>query len=87
MLSRTLAPRRGALGSTVLIGSLIVLGIVLAAWKTSAIKKSAAAAANQPEPMETATAAVASRSRPRFQVLPSSSEMYNPPSPLLAPSH
>lgn len=59
MLSRTLAPRRGALGSTVLIGSLIVLGIVLAAWKTSAIKKSAAAAANQPEPMETATAAVA----------------------------
>ncbi len=59
MLCRTLAPRRGALGSTVLIGSLVVLGIVLAAWKTSAIKKSAAAAANQPEPMETATAAVA----------------------------
>ncbi len=59
MLSRTLAPRRGALGSTVLIGSLVVLGVVLAAWKTSAIKKSAAAAANQPEPMETATAAVA----------------------------
>lgn len=59
MLFRTLAPRRGALGSTVLIGSLVVLGIVLAAWKTSAIKKSAAAAANQPEPMETATAAVA----------------------------
>jgi membrane fusion protein (multidrug efflux system) len=59
MLSRTLAPRRGALGSTILIGSLVVLGIALAAWKTSAIKKSAAAAANQPEPMETATAAVA----------------------------
>ena len=59
MLSRTLASRRGALGSTLLIGTLVILGIVLAAWKTSAIKKSAAAAANQPEPMETATAAVA----------------------------
>lgn len=59
MLSRTLASRRGGLGSTVLIGSIVVLGIALAAWKSSAIKKSAAEAANQPEPMETATAAVA----------------------------
>lgn len=59
MPSRTLASRRGGLGSITLIGSLVVLGIALAAWKTSAIKKSAAAAANQPEPMETATSAVA----------------------------
>jgi membrane fusion protein, multidrug efflux system len=59
MPSSTLASRRGALGSTILIGSLVVLGIALAAWKSSSIRKSAAEAANQPEPMETATAAVA----------------------------
>ena len=59
MVRTSLASRRGGLGSTVLIGSLVALGIVLAAWKSSAIKKSAAEAANQPEPMETATAAVA----------------------------
>jgi membrane fusion protein (multidrug efflux system) len=59
MLRHTLASRRGGLGSTVLIGSIVVLGIALAAWKSSEIKKSAAAAANQPEAMETATGAVA----------------------------
>ncbi len=59
MLSRNFASRRSALGSIVLIGSLLVLGIALAAWKSSAIRKSAAEAANQPEPMESATAAVA----------------------------
>jgi membrane fusion protein (multidrug efflux system) len=59
MLSRTLASRRGGLGSIILIGSIVALGIALAAWKSSSIRKSAAAAANQPEPMETATAAVA----------------------------
>lgn len=60
MLRSNFAARRGWLGSTILLGSLAALGVVLVAWKTSAIKKSAAEAANQPEPMETATAAVAS---------------------------
>ncbi|HEY8256996.1 MAG TPA: efflux RND transporter periplasmic adaptor subunit [Gemmatimonadales bacterium] len=59
MSRSTFAPRRGWIGSTALLGSLVILGIALAAWKSSEIKKSAAAAANQPEPMETATSAVA----------------------------
>jgi membrane fusion protein (multidrug efflux system) len=60
MLRRFFATaRRGWLGSTVLLGSLVVLGIALAAWKSSEIRKSAAEAAHQPEPTETATAAVA----------------------------
>ena len=59
-LARTLAaPTWLRSGPPCCIGSLVLLGVALAAWKTSEIKKSAAAAANQPEPMETATAAVA----------------------------
>jgi membrane fusion protein, multidrug efflux system len=55
----SLVSRRGWIGSTLLLGTLAVTGIALAAWKSSELKKSAAEAAHQPEPMETATAAVA----------------------------
>jgi membrane fusion protein, multidrug efflux system len=59
MSGRSLITNRGWIGSSLLVGTLAVTGLVLAAWKSSALKKSAAEAANQPEPMETATAAVA----------------------------
>jgi membrane fusion protein (multidrug efflux system) len=59
MLRSPFAVARGWVGSAVLVGSLAIVGVALAAWKSSELKKSAAAAANQPEPMETATAAVA----------------------------
>jgi membrane fusion protein, multidrug efflux system len=62
MPSRNLISRRGWIGSTLLLGTLAVTGVALAAWKSSELKKSAAEAASQPEPMETATAATA-RSR------------------------
>ena len=45
--------------SGVLIVAIVVIGGLLAAWKTSAIHASEAAAANQPEPMELVNAAVA----------------------------
>jgi membrane fusion protein, multidrug efflux system len=58
------APRFGITGrswlrSSLLLGTIVVIGGGLAAWKTSAIHASEAAAANQPEPMELVTAAVA----------------------------
>jgi membrane fusion protein, multidrug efflux system len=59
MPGRNLISRRGWIGSTLLLGTLAVTGVALAAWKSSELKKSAAEAANQPEPMETATAALA----------------------------
>jgi len=62
MPGRNLISRHGWIGSTLLLGTLAVTGIALAAWKSSELKKSAAEAANQPEPLETATAAIA---RPR----------------------
>jgi membrane fusion protein (multidrug efflux system) len=58
------APRTGIAARTwfrsgLLIAALIVSGGGLAAWKSSAIHASEAAAADQPEPMELVTAAVA----------------------------
>ena len=57
---RIIAGRRGWIGSALLLGTLLTTGVGLAFWKLSALKASEAAAANQPEPMEAATAAVAS---------------------------
>src|SRR5919112_4930020 len=57
---RILASRRGWIGSALLLGTLLTTGVALAFWKISALKASEAAAATQPEPMEAATAAVAS---------------------------
>jgi membrane fusion protein (multidrug efflux system) len=48
------------LRSGLLIAAIVVVGGVLAAWKTSSIHASEAAAANQPEPIELVTAAIAS---------------------------
>jgi membrane fusion protein (multidrug efflux system) len=62
MPGRNLINRHGWIGSALLLGTLALTGVALAAWKSSELKKSAAAAASQPEPMETATAAIA---RPR----------------------
>jgi membrane fusion protein (multidrug efflux system) len=45
--------------SMLLLGVVIACGVVLAAWKHSAMQDSQAASANQPEPMEVVTAAVA----------------------------
>jgi membrane fusion protein (multidrug efflux system) len=51
--------RRRILGSFLLLGSVALLALGLAAWKRGALEKSAAAAAAQPEPMEVITTAVA----------------------------
>jgi membrane fusion protein (multidrug efflux system) len=51
-------PRR-ALTSAILIGAVIVTGVLLAAWKRSAGRAAAAAAANQPEPVELVVLATA----------------------------
>jgi membrane fusion protein, multidrug efflux system len=59
MYRRNLAGRRGWIGSTLLLGTLLTTGAALATWKLSSLKKSAAEAASQPEPMEAITAAVA----------------------------
>ncbi len=52
--------RRGWVASSVLIAAIVVLGVVLAVWKHSSIEAAEAQSANQPEPMEMVTAAVAS---------------------------
>jgi membrane fusion protein, multidrug efflux system len=57
---RILAGRRGWIGSALLLGTLLTTGVALAFWKISALKADEAAGATQPEPMEAATAAVAS---------------------------
>ncbi len=45
--------------SVLLLGVIIACGVMLAAWKHSAMQDSQAASANQPEPMEVVTASVA----------------------------
>ena len=59
MLHRSSANRRGWIGSTLLIGTILLTGAALATWKIASIKRSNAAGANQPEPMEVVTAATA----------------------------
>ena len=51
--------RLGWIKPALLLGSVIACGVLLAAWKHSAMQNSQAASANQPEPMEVVTAAVA----------------------------
>ncbi len=51
--------RRTQLGSLALLGAVIVTGSALAAWKHSSLEESAAAAANQPEPVESIDVALA----------------------------
>jgi membrane fusion protein (multidrug efflux system) len=51
--------RRSWIASILLLGMVIACGVVLAAWKHTAMQNNAAASANQPEPMEVVTAAVA----------------------------
>ncbi|MBX6363271.1 MAG: efflux RND transporter periplasmic adaptor subunit [Gemmatimonadetes bacterium] len=58
--------RRGGSASVVLLGTILLIGAVLAAWKASSLRAAEAAAAMQPEPMESVTSAVA-RSRPYRQ--------------------
>ena len=50
---------RGLTGSAVLLLTLLVTGGSLAAWKRASLHKADAAAAHQPEPIESITAAVA----------------------------
>jgi membrane fusion protein, multidrug efflux system len=51
--------RRNLIGTVLLIISVLSTGIGLVAWKYESIQASAAASANQPEPMESITVAVA----------------------------
>jgi len=50
---------RGWVGSAVLLGTLVLTGGSLVAWKHAAARKADAAAARQPEPVESVTLAVA----------------------------
>lgn len=59
MQNPTPSPRRGRLGSVMLLAAIIVTAGALAAWKRGTMHASAAAAASQPEPVETALTAVA----------------------------
>jgi membrane fusion protein, multidrug efflux system len=56
---------RGWVGSAVLVATVVVLAAGLAAWKHAALRKSDAAAASQPEPMESVTAAIAAPTQNR----------------------
>jgi membrane fusion protein (multidrug efflux system) len=51
--------RRGWIGSLLLLLSVVGTGVYLAAWKHASIQEADAASANQPEPMESVTVAVA----------------------------
>lgn len=51
--------RRGWIGSSLLLVAVVGTGGGLAAWKYASIEKANAASANQPEPMESVTVAVA----------------------------
>jgi membrane fusion protein (multidrug efflux system) len=50
---------RGLAGSTILLATVMVTGGGLAAWKVASLRASDEAAANQPEPVESVTTAVA----------------------------
>ena len=51
--------RRGWIGSSLLLVTVVAAGVGLAAWKYVSIQETNAASANQPEPMESVTVAVA----------------------------
>ncbi len=51
--------RRGWIGSSLLLLTVVVTGAGLAAWKYASIRDTEAASANRPEPMESVTVAVA----------------------------
>ena len=51
--------RQNRLGSILLISLVLLIGVGLAAWKYESIQSEQAASANQPEPMESVTIAVA----------------------------
>jgi membrane fusion protein (multidrug efflux system) len=59
-MSRAFLNSRGWMASVVLLTTVVATGAGLAAWKYTDIAASAAASANQPEPMEVVTAAIAS---------------------------
>lgn len=59
-MSRAFLNSRGWMASIVLLTTVVATGAGLAAWKYTDIAASAAASANQPEPMEVVTAAIAS---------------------------
>ena len=54
---------RGIAGSTLLLATVLVTGGGLAAWKVAALRGAEEAAANQPEPVESISAAVARAGR------------------------
>jgi membrane fusion protein (multidrug efflux system) len=58
-MSRAFTNSRGWIVSTLLLATVVATGAGLAAWKYTDIAAADAAAANQPEPMESVTAAVA----------------------------
>ena len=58
-MSHALSKARGTIASIVLLGSVLATGAGLAFWKYTDIAASNAEAANQPEPMESITAGVA----------------------------
>jgi membrane fusion protein, multidrug efflux system len=58
-MSRAFTNSRGWIASTLLLGTIVATGAGLAAWKYTDIAAAGAASANQPEPMESVTAAVA----------------------------
>jgi hypothetical protein len=51
--------RRGWIGSSLLLMTVVGMGVALAAWKHASVEEADAASANQPEPVESVTAAVA----------------------------
>lgn len=65
MRSDAVMSSRGWVGSAVLVATVVVLAAGLAAWKHAALRKSDTAAASQPEPMESVTAAVAAPTQNR----------------------
>src|SRR2546430_3497913 len=59
MRSSLLMKNRGWTGSAVLVGTLALTAGSLVAWKHASVRKADAAAARQPEPIESGTLAVA----------------------------